>query len=132
MIEQNTIMRVARPTDHLDEISKMYRLGLDLNVLGQFENHNGFDGIILGHSKYPYHLEFTHHRGTQVGGAPTSDNLLVFYIEDVMEWKKACGKMAYAGFMVVPSFNPYWDEAGKTFEDIDGYRVVLQNAAWEI
>ena len=132
MIEQNTIMRVARPTDNLDDISNMYQIGLGLNVLGQFEDHDGYDGIILGHSKYPYHLEFTHHRGTQVGGASTSDNLLVFYIEDVSEWKKACGKMAYAGFMVVPSYNPYWDEAGKTFEDIDGYRVVLQNAAWEV
>jgi prolyl oligopeptidase len=132
MIEPNTIMRVARPTDNLDEISKMYQLGLDLNVLGQFENHDGFDGMILGHSKYPYHLEFTHHRGTKVGGAPTSDNLLIFYVEDVSEWKKACGKMAYAGFMVVPSYNPYWDKAGKTFEDIDGYRVVLQNAGWEL
>ena len=132
MIEQNTIMRVARPTDNLDEISKMYQLGLGLNVLGQFENHNGFDGIILGHSKYPYHLEFTHHRGTKVGSAPTSDHLLVFYIEDVNEWKQSCSKMAYAGFMVVPSYNPYWDQAGKTFEDIDGYRVVLQNSAWEV
>ena len=132
MIEQDTIMRVARPTDNLEEISKMYQLGFGLNVLGQFQGHEGFDGVILGHSKYPYHLEFTHHRGTKVSNAPTSDNLLVFYIEDVGEWKKACGKMAYAGFMVVPSYNPYWDEAGKTFEDIDGYRVVLQNAAWEV
>jgi prolyl oligopeptidase len=132
MIEQNTIMRVARPTDNLDEISKMYQLGLGLNVMGQFEDHNGFDGVILGHSKYPYHLEFSHHKGKKVGGAPTSNNLLVFYIEDVSEWKKACGKMAYAGFIVVPSYNPYWDEAGKTFEDIDGYRVVLQNSAWEV
>ena len=132
MIEQNTVMRVARPTDNLDEISRMYQLGLDLNVLGRFENHDGFDGIILGHSKYPYHLEFTHQRETKVGGAPTSDNLLVFYIEDVNEWKKACLRMANAGFNVVPSFNPYWDNAGKTFEDIDGYRVVLQNAAWDL
>jgi prolyl oligopeptidase len=132
MIEQNTIMRVARPTDNLDEISKMYQLGLGLNVLGQFENHDGFDGLILGHSKYPYHLEFTHHRGTKVGGAPTSDNLMIFFIEDVNEWKKACGKMAYAGFIVVPSYNPYWDIVGKTFEDIDGYRIVLQNTAWEL
>ena len=132
MIEQNTVMRVARPTDNLEEISKMYQLGLGLNVLGQFEGHDGYDGVILGHSKYPYHLEFTHHRGTKVGGAPTSDNLIVFYIEDVNEWQKACSKMAYAGFMIVPSYNPYWDENGKTFEDIDGYRVVLQNTAWQV
>jgi YycE-like protein len=30
----------------------------------------------------------------------------------------------------VKSFNPYWDGNGCTFEDPDGYRVVLQNAAW--
>lgn len=27
-------------------------------------------------------------------------------------------------------FNPYWDRLGLTFEDPDGDRVVLQNAAW--
>lgn len=29
------------------------------------------------------------------------------------------------------SFNPYWDRLGVTFEDPDGYRVVLQRDAWE-
>ena len=125
-------MRVARATDNLTEISNMYQEGLGLNILGQFEGHDGFDGVILGHIKYPYHLEFTHHRGIKVGGAPTSDNLLVFFIEDVSEWKKACLKMVRAGFNVVPSYNPYWDKAGKTFEDVDGYRVVLQNSAWKL
>jgi hypothetical protein len=35
-----------------------------------------------------------------------------------------------AGFAAVKAFNPYWDEKGKTFEDADGWRVVLQNAGW--
>jgi hypothetical protein len=30
----------------------------------------------------------------------------------------------------VPSANPYWDRKGRTFEDVDGYRVVLQNDVW--
>jgi prolyl oligopeptidase len=34
------------------------------------------------------------------------------------------------GFRVVPSVNPYWDRSGRTFEDVDGYRVVLQKGAW--
>jgi hypothetical protein len=38
--------------------------------------------------------------------------------------------MLTAGFSPVPAFNPYWDRNGKTFEDPDGYRIVLQNAAW--
>jgi len=31
----------------------------------------------------------------------------------------------------VKPFNPYWDKKGRTFEDPDGYRVVLQNAEWD-
>ena len=27
-------------------------------------------------------------------------------------------------------FNPYWDRSGRTFEDPDGYRVVIQRASW--
>ncbi|MUK48282.1 VOC family protein, partial [Aliivibrio fischeri] len=28
------------------------------------------------------------------------------------------------------SYNKYLDIVGKTFEDIDGYRIVLQNKEW--
>jgi len=38
--------------------------------------------------------------------------------------------MLAAGFAPVASFNPYWDDRGRSFEDPDGYRVVLQRAAW--
>jgi hypothetical protein len=38
--------------------------------------------------------------------------------------------MMEAGFRGVVSCNPYWDVRGRTFEDLDGYRVVLQNVAW--
>jgi hypothetical protein len=38
--------------------------------------------------------------------------------------------MREAGFARVASFNPYWDRDGRTFEDPDGYRIVLQNSAW--
>ena len=39
--------------------------------------------------------------------------------------------MIEAGFRPVPSYNPYWDQYGKTFEDPDGYRVVLANRTWD-
>lgn len=38
--------------------------------------------------------------------------------------------MADAGHEPVPAFNPYWDRQGVTFEDPDGYRVVLQRTDW--
>ena len=124
-------LRVARPTDHLAGIAEMYRRGLGFEVLGAFEDHDGFDGVMLGHPDQPYHLEFTAHRGHPVGRAPTQDNLLVFYVPDAKEWDEACARMRSAGFRDVPSYNPYWDAHGRTFEDLDGYRVVLQNAAWD-
>ena len=38
--------------------------------------------------------------------------------------------MIEVGFTEVEPFNPYWKTRGRTFEDPDGYRVVLQNDAW--
>ena len=125
----NRGLRIARPTDNL---KNMYLDGLGFKLLGSFENHNGFDGSIIGHEKHSYHLEFTHHRGAFVGRAPTQDNLLVFYLPEQDVWAACCDKMLVAGFELVKSYNGYWDQAGKTFEDIDGYRVVLQSSEWSV
>jgi len=124
------ILRVARPTDNLPELLRFYRAGLGLQQLASFTAHNGFDGVMLGHPQAPYHLEFIHQPGHAVGRAPTADNLLVFYLPDLAAWQAAVQRMAAAGFASVPAYNPYWDQLGHTFEDPDGYRVVLQQAAW--
>jgi catechol 2,3-dioxygenase-like lactoylglutathione lyase family enzyme len=123
-------LRVARPTGDLDAVVKFYRDGLALPVLGSFTNHDGFDGVMLGGKQAAYHLEFTHHAGHRAPRAPSDDNLLVFYLPDPEEWQAAVNRLEQFGYHAVKSFNPYWDRHGKTFEDPDGYRVVLQNAAW--
>ncbi|KAA1194919.1 VOC family protein [Photorhabdus heterorhabditis] len=128
-MNKSTILRIARPTDNLNQIVEMYCQGLGFIVLAKFKNHENFDGVMLGHPNHLWHLEFTHHRGTTVGRAPTQDNLLAFYIPSHSEWLHQTSLMKTAGFIDVPSYNPYWDVQGKTFEDIDGYRVVLQNTA---
>ena len=125
------ILRVARPSDDLERLLRFYRDGLGLAVLYQFRDHEGFDGMMLGREGAPYHLEFTKRRGHRVGRAPTTDNLLVFYLPDKADWQAGVQRMRQAGFAPVPSFNPYWDREGVTFEDPDGYRVVLQNASWD-
>ncbi len=123
-------LRVARPTDNLEAVIHFYRDGLGLTVLCQFENHEGFDGVMFGWKNAPYHLEFTHARGHTAGCAPTADNLLVFYLADRAKWEAVVQSMRDAGFEPVASFNPFWERNGLTFEDPDGYRVVLQNSAW--
>ena len=130
MVPKNSKIRIARPSDNLEAISRMYQKGLGFEKISEFVDHNGFDGIILGDRNSQYHLEFTHHRGTIAGKAPTRDNLLIFYIPDKQEWDSACKQMLTAGFALVKSYNNYWDKSGRTFEDLDGYRVVLQNSNW--
>lgn len=130
MIPTTSVLRIARPTDNLAAITNTYIKGLGFQILAEFQDHNGFDGTIIGHSQHSYHLEFTHHKGTNVGKAPTQDNLLVFYIEDKKIWQECCDNMLTAGFTKVTSYNPYWDVRGQTFEDLDGYRVVLQYQTW--
>ena len=124
-------LRVARPTDNLPEITRFYRDGLGLDVLSSFSGHNDFDGVILGRKGAPYHLEFTRKRGDKAGKAPGQDNLLVFFIPDEAEWRSALERMRKHGYEPVKSYNPWWDDGGMTFEDVDGYRVVLHNKAWD-
>ena len=123
-------LRVARPTDNLQAVIQFYRDGLGLEIIASFENHAGFDGVMLGQPGGLYHFEFTHQQGHSVGRAPTPDSLLIFYLPDRSEWERAVQRMIDHGYAPTPSYNPYWDVNGKTFEDPDGYRVVLQNAAW--
>lgn len=46
------------------------------------------------------------------------------------DWHAAVQRMEAAGYAPVSVYNRYWDEHGRTFEDPDGYRMVLQRAAW--
>ena len=129
-MRSETKLRVARPTDHLEELVRFYTEGLGLSRLDSFEDHEGFDGVMLGIPGAAYHLEFTRKRGHEAGVAPTKDSLLVFYIPDPGEWRGAVDRMVAAGYSPVTAFNPYWDRGGRTFEDADRYRVVLYNGAW--
>src|SRR5262249_43039319 len=124
-------LRVARATDHFDRVLPFYRDGLGFAVIGEFRDHARFDGVILGRAGAGYHLEFTRERGATAGRAPGRENLLVFYLPDAAEHASAVARMTAAGHAPVPSHNPYWDRHGKTFEDADGYRVVLFHGSWE-
>jgi len=124
-------VRIARPTNDLSALVKFYTTALGLTVIASFEDHAGYDGVMLGHPDCSWHLEFTHHRGERVERAPSKEHLLVFYVKEKAEWEKAVKQVEDAGGVRVESENPYWDVCGATFEDPDGYRVVLQNAGWQ-
>lgn len=120
-------VRIARPTDKLEEIKKSYGECLGLPVKGSFEKHNGYSGIMFGLPGNEYHLEFTNHEHGSPCPSPTKDNLLVFYIPDKKELDKLADRIFSLGYNSVEPENPYWKEKGITIEDPDGWRIVLMN-----
>ena len=121
-------LRIARPVSDIERTKDMYCRGLGLRVIGRFENHDGFDGIMLGVAGANCHFEFTHSRKHPVRPAPTVEDLAVFYTPAESEWQATCAGMLAAGFTQVTAFNQYWEVRGRTYEDRDGYRIVLQQA----
>jgi catechol 2,3-dioxygenase-like lactoylglutathione lyase family enzyme len=128
----SAVLRVARPTNDIARLLPFYIDGLGCKILAQFYDHAGFDGVVLGFEGAPYHLEFTRQSGLVAPRAPTEEHLLALYLPDPEKHAAARSRMEQAGFAPVTSSNPYWDKKGVTFEDPDGYRVVLQQGMWSV
>lgn len=118
-------MRIARPTDQLDKIIEFYETGLGLKRVGEFWQHNGYDGVMYGLPDTNFHLEFTAHEEGSPCPAPTKDNVLVFYLPSWDVLSKVGNRLVHMGYPEVESENPYWEDAGITIEDPDGWRIVL-------
>jgi catechol 2,3-dioxygenase-like lactoylglutathione lyase family enzyme len=125
-----THLRVARPSDDLDAVVRFYRDGLGFDVLYEFRDHDGFDGVMLGRPGAAYHLEFTTERRPSSGTRADRGQPPGLLPARRGGLAAAVARMEKAGHRPVKAFNPYWDRKGLTFEDPDGYRVVLQNEEW--
>ena len=119
--------RIARPTDQLAEVERFYCEGLGLSKIGEFKGHRGYSGIMIGLPDATYHLEFTEHEDGSPCPAPTDDNLLVFYMPDIVQIRAAQLRLEKLGYKEVPPENKYWEEKGVTIADPDGWRIVLMN-----
>jgi catechol 2,3-dioxygenase-like lactoylglutathione lyase family enzyme len=120
-----TAVRVARPTDRLEECVRFYRDALGLVELGGFHDHDGYDGVMLGLPDSSVHLELTSHVAGSPCPAPTADNLLVLYLPDRDSVDAAAARLAAAGHPAVDPENRYWRGRSVTVADPDGWRVVL-------
>lgn len=125
-----TQVRIARPTDKLEEVVHFYTEGIGLKRIGGFRGHSGYDGDFLGLPGVNYHLEFTQHEKGSPCPAPTKDNLLVLYIPNQDAVDRIVKRLQTMGYPSVPPDNPYWEHDGVTFEDPDGWRVVLMKRSF--
>lgn len=119
-------VRVARPTDRLDEVVAFYTEGLGLPRIGGFTDHDGYDGVFVGIPGTSCHLELTHHAAGSPGVVPDPENLLVLYLGDAGAVAEVVDRLASQGRAPVAAENPYWATVGAvTVADPDGWRVVL-------
>ena len=119
-------LRVARHTERLAEVVAFYRDGLGLPEIGGFHDHDGYDGVFLAIPGTGAHLELTA-GGGHGAPAPHPETLLVLYLGDDEAVRAAAARI---GAEPVAPANPYWADHGLTFEDPDGFRVVLVPEAW--
>ena len=120
-------VRVARPTDQIEELEKFYCTGLGLEKIGSFTGHRGYTGLLIGMPDASYHLEFTQHIEGSPCPAPSKDNLLVFYMPDEQSIEVITRRLKEMGYPEAVPENTYWEEKGVTIEDPDGWRIVLMN-----
>jgi catechol 2,3-dioxygenase-like lactoylglutathione lyase family enzyme len=116
--------RIARHTTDLNRIIDFYGRILGLTVLGDFKDHYNYNGVFLGTPGADWHLEFTVSYATPKH-QPDEDDLLVFYASSLAEFAEIKKRFIVNNVKHVRPQNPYWEKNGITFEDPDGYRIVI-------
>lgn len=123
-------VRIARSSKNLDATVAFYRDGVGLPVLGGFEGHDGYDGVMFGLPAPDLHLEITHHADVPPS-TPGKEDLVVMYYDDAKERDSVVRRLASLGFGEVPLENPYWIGKAVTVRDPDGFHVVLFAGTWK-
>jgi catechol 2,3-dioxygenase-like lactoylglutathione lyase family enzyme len=116
---------VARPSADLAAAKAFYVDALGLTFEGDFENHAGYDGLLLSTGDPGYELELTHRADQGPCRPPCGDHLIVLYFADSAAMQAAAQRVQAHGHGPVAPLNPYWIGKSLTFADPDGWRVVL-------
>ena len=122
-------IRIAKPTENWDAVLDFYKDGLGLRQYSSFEDHDGYDGVMLGLPDESVHLEIIRPKEGLGARAPTRDNLIVLYFSNPDDIEKLSARLNSHGYEPVQPENPYWDGRAVCFEDPDGWGLVLCNSS---
>jgi hypothetical protein len=116
--------RLARHTTDLQRIIDFYMLIPHMEILGEFKDHNGYDGMFIGIRQADWHLEFTSSKESPVH-QPDEDDLLVFFPDSMETYDLLRTRFDKLNIPALNPKNPYWELNGSTYADPDGFRVVI-------
>ncbi len=117
--------RTAWQTERLEQCVRFYHELVGLPLLARFEDHAGYDGVILGLPDSRAQLELTTHRLGSPASPSAPDDLLVLYLDDRGAAEAIALRCRDAGVEEVPPDNPYWDGRAALLRDPDGRTLVL-------
>lgn len=116
--------RLARHTNNLNSIIEFYTNVLDFDILGQFENHENYDGVFLGKQGLDWHLEFTT-SSDKAEHTTDEDDALVFYPKTITDYEAILSNIEKFNIAKLQSKNPYWNRNGIMIKDSDGFYVIV-------
>ena len=118
------ILRVARHTDNLEKVINFYVDIIGLEILGNFKNHDGYDGVFIGKPNLDWHLEFTTSQ-EKPNHIFDEDDILVFYPKTRAELDSIMNKIRENNFEIRQSKNTYWNINGILIKDFDNHNVII-------
>ncbi|WP_035643758.1 MULTISPECIES: VOC family protein [unclassified Flavobacterium] len=124
-------LRVARHTDDLKRIEDFYVNVLGFEQLGEFQNHNNYNGIFIGKSGLDWHFEFTQ-SNNKAKHTFDEDDVIVLYPKSILDYNNLINKLEHHNISTIAATNPFWNENGKMIQDPDGYRIVISPLKAEI
>jgi len=117
-------LRLARHTNQLQKIKSFYIDVLGFELIGEFNDHDNYNGIFLSKDNSEWHLEFTE-SSIQANHKFDEDDLMVFYADSIKELNLIKRTLTNKGVNKIKAQNPYWNMNGFMLKDPDGYRIVF-------
>lgn len=116
-------LRIARHTNQIDQLKNFYMEVVGLKLIGQFNDHDGYDGVILSGNEANWQIEFTTSNQV-INHQPNEDDLIVLYVSQE-EFNKRIEILNSKGIESVKAKNPYWNKNAITIVDPDGFGLVF-------
>lgn len=118
------ILRIARHTENIQNVTDFYIDILGLERIGGFEHHAGYDGIFVGKQVSDWHLEFTT-SAEKPSHYFDEDDIIVFYPSTKAVFEAIIDRIRKRNIETLKAKNPYWNENGILIKDFDKHNVII-------
>jgi catechol 2,3-dioxygenase-like lactoylglutathione lyase family enzyme len=117
-------LRFARHTNNLEKTEDFYVNILGFERMGDFQNHNNYNGVFIGKPDLDWHFEFTT-SNDKTNHHFDEDDVVVLYPATILEYNNLLDSISKSNISIIAAKNPYWNENGKMILDPDGFRIVI-------